>query len=563
MQGGVYLSHVPETVQDYHVKNSFLLNESDVGRPFIKAMRRVFRKEPYDDNDANSFEFKNYVHPLSPDFDIQLWPKDGIKEIIPDVTILLPKRGEFIKIESLYGKTILVGQITPSGIYVGHNPVYIDYFPPNILTPSLASLCASILAQEIIRLTNCLREIFVLDQSIEAVCHLKSEIIRQFRNQPEAPIPIEARLKLGGELIKLKLIRFDDDNPDEAVFSLVFPSQTLLTRLITDSIEFIEEPLRKKAGIKEEFFFSFLEGEKLENAQILIDKKRNLPTFIDKLNALILGVGGIGTWLSALLAISPVKNLLLTLIDYDHQVEEHNLNRQVLYSISDLGKPKVKAAYDALLRINRNLNIHIYELELDQILLKYLNENATEDYKEIEQNEKQLYGEKMLEILDKKYSMLAGDFQKADLIFSCPDNMFTRLILNAASWLERKIFINAGIKDGLIGQVDFIDTTSDDECLVQRFGLQQMLNKERQQCGGSVPIPSIVTSNSFVASVQAIFGLIAAINERPKSNFISYDGRRRIFLAVKRITRKDETNIKDVSKILLEELDVQSPKRLD
>lgn len=562
IQGGVYLSHIPETVQEYHVKNCFLLKKTDIGRPFVKALRRIFRKEPYDNLDADSIEFKNCIHPIAPDFDIQLWPDDGIKQIIPDITIYLPRSEQIEELDYTQGKVILVGLTTPSGIYIGHKPISINRFYPNILTPSLASLAGSILAQEVIRLTNCLREIFVLDQSIEIVCHLKSEIIRQFRQQPDAPIPIEARFKLGGEQIKLKLVRFDDQNFDEAIFSLVIPSQTLLTRLITDSIEFIEEPLRKRSGLREEFFYSFLEAEKLDanRGKIIINKDINLPRYLDSLNVLILGIGGIGTWLSALLAISPISRLQMTLIDYDHQVEEHNLNRQVLYSISDLGKSKVKAAYDALLRINNNLKINIYELELDQILLKYLNENAIEDYR-AEEELKLLIQENNLDEIDLKNAMLAGDFQKADLIFSCPDNMFTRLILNAASWLERKILINAGIRDGFVGQVDFINTASDDECLVQRFGLNTMLDKERQQCGGSIPIPSIVTSNSFVASIQAILGLIAAMKIKPKANLINYDGRSRHFLAVERKRREGELGIKDVCLTLLQEVDVQNPKR--
>lgn len=54
-----------------------------------------------------------------------------------------------------------------------------------------------------------------------------------------------------------------------------------------------------------------------------------------------LGVGGLGSIVSLNLCRLGVKHLVL--IDYD-QVEAHNLNRQLLFTKSDIGTPKVEAA---------------------------------------------------------------------------------------------------------------------------------------------------------------------------------------------------------------------------
>lgn len=76
---------------------------------------------------------------------------------------------------------------------------------------------------------------------------------------------------------------------------------------------------------------------------------------------LILGAGGIGGAVALQLLMSGVKQL--TLVDFD-KVEDSNLNRQVLYSESDIGKPKVEAARDRLLQIDSSGRIEAINLEL-------------------------------------------------------------------------------------------------------------------------------------------------------------------------------------------------------
>jgi bacteriocin biosynthesis cyclodehydratase domain-containing protein len=66
-------------------------------------------------------------------------------------------------------------------------------------------------------------------------------------------------------------------------------------------------------------------------------------------HVVVLGVGGLGTWSALSLACCGVGRL--TLVDGD-TVELSNLNRQVLYSEDDIGRPKAAVAAAAIERFN-------------------------------------------------------------------------------------------------------------------------------------------------------------------------------------------------------------------
>ena len=59
---------------------------------------------------------------------------------------------------------------------------------------------------------------------------------------------------------------------------------------------------------------------------------------MSKQSVLILGVGGLGSAVAVNLLRLGIGKLFL--VDYDI-VDVHNLNRQLLYSHADVGKPKV------------------------------------------------------------------------------------------------------------------------------------------------------------------------------------------------------------------------------
>ncbi|MBX9786964.1 MAG: ThiF family adenylyltransferase [Alphaproteobacteria bacterium] len=90
----------------------------------------------------------------------------------------------------------------------------------------------------------------------------------------------------------------------------------------------------------------------MKSLSSLNEKKEKL----EKQHVLIFGAGGWGTWVSLNLALCGFGEI--TLVDGDN-VELSNLNRQVLYTHENLGMPKVKAAEEALKKINPNIKVNI------------------------------------------------------------------------------------------------------------------------------------------------------------------------------------------------------------
>lgn len=75
---------------------------------------------------------------------------------------------------------------------------------------------------------------------------------------------------------------------------------------------------------------------------------------LQKVNVLIIGVGGVGGYALEALIRSGITNI--TIIDGD-KIEESNLNRQIISSTSNIGEPKVEIAKKRSLEINPNINI--------------------------------------------------------------------------------------------------------------------------------------------------------------------------------------------------------------
>ncbi len=120
---------------------------------------------------------------------------------------------------------------------------------------------------------------------------------------------------------------------------------------------------------------------------------------------LIIGLGGLGCPLLTYLAASGVGNI--GIVDHD-KVEITNLNRQTLFSESDLGKYKVLQAKKKILQINKLVKIKTYR---EKVNLKNIN------------------------------SIL----RKFHIICDGTDNFETRYIINDYCKKNKKILISAAI----------------------------------------------------------------------------------------------------------------------
>ena len=81
-------------------------------------------------------------------------------------------------------------------------------------------------------------------------------------------------------------------------------------------------------------------------------------------SALIVGVGGLGSWVAELLARSGVGRLVIA---DDDKVDLTNIHRQGLYDQTDAaeGKPKVLAAAGRLAKINSTVIVETHQLRVD------------------------------------------------------------------------------------------------------------------------------------------------------------------------------------------------------
>lgn len=76
----------------------------------------------------------------------------------------------------------------------------------------------------------------------------------------------------------------------------------------------------------------------------------------------VLGVGGLGSWCALSLACHGIGEMVL--VDFDH-IELSNLNRQVLYTVADVGRPKARVAADRLTDFDPAMRIEVREERLD------------------------------------------------------------------------------------------------------------------------------------------------------------------------------------------------------
>ena len=149
---------------------------------------------------------------------------------------------------------------------------------------------------------------------------------------------------------------------------------------------------------------------------------------ISKGKVLIIGIGGLGCPLITYLASSGVNNI--GIVDHD-KVELSNLNRQILFSNSDLGKFKVTQARSKIKKINKKIKIKTFKVKISS---------------------------KNIKSIIKKY----------DIICDGTDNFKARYLINDYCKQNKKILISAAISkfDGHVFKFDFKKKTPCYRCFM-------------------------------------------------------------------------------------------------
>jgi adenylyltransferase/sulfurtransferase len=122
-------------------------------------------------------------------------------------------------------------------------------------------------------------------------------------------------------------------------------------------------------------------------------------------SVLVIGSGGLGSPLLLYLAAAGVGRI--GLVDFD-RVDDSNLQRQVLFGVADVGRPKVEAAAERLRALNPHITVEVHDTLLTSA-------NARE--------------------------LIAG----YDLVADGTDNFATRYLVNDAAVLEGKPNVYASI----------------------------------------------------------------------------------------------------------------------
>ena len=142
---------------------------------------------------------------------------------------------------------------------------------------------------------------------------------------------------------------------------------------------------------------------------------------LKKASVLIIGIGGLGSSVIQYLNAAGVGKI--GIVDYD-KVELSNLNRQLIYKDSDIGKSKVDVAKNYISELNSSTKIEIFEMRIDE----------------------------------KNLSNIIGDY---DILADCTDNLETRLSINDVCTKFKKKSVVSAV-GGFFGQIASFDSKDDD-----------------------------------------------------------------------------------------------------
>ena len=192
---------------------------------------------------------------------------------------------------------------------------------------------------------------------------------------------------------------------------------------------------------------------------------------IKSAKVLIIGIGGLGCPLLTYLASSGVCNI--GIVDYD-KIELSNLNRQILFNTSDVGKFKVNQAKSKINKIYKKIKIKTFRIKIS---------------------------EKNIDSIIKKF----------DIICDGTDNFNTRYLINDYCRKNKKILITAAISrfDGHLFKYNF---KKKGPCLRCFMPEQPLENNNCETEGIFAPVAGIIGTLQANEVLKTVLGLKDDLN---------------------------------------------------
>lgn len=182
---------------------------------------------------------------------------------------------------------------------------------------------------------------------------------------------------------------------------------------------------------------------------------------------LIIGAGGLGSPVAMYLASSGVGHMVIA--DFDH-VEISNLQRQIMHTDDDLGRPKVESAKDTLTRMNPNLQVTIFN--------------------------KALEGDE-----------LAEQVRLADVVIDTCDNFTTRFAVNRACVAARTPLVSGSVIR-MEGQITVFRPDRDDApCYHCLYKEGEELGETCTQNGVLAPVVGIIGCMQATEAIKVLIGM--------------------------------------------------------
>ena len=531
-QGGIYFPPDARVTED-DVFGQILFEDEDIGKPLAEvAQERLEEKF-------------SLIVPCSQDVDI-----DNIE--FDTLIAIVSKDGEMPPMP-YFGFPIIV-QLSKTAVYIGFKPAIVKSYDYNILTPSLACIGAAMACQEMLRRDNLIRPSKISDTWIELVYHIEQRGIwkrilsikekhRILDNRKlKTYLPYKVKLLIGAELINditfEPYYKYTDRgakvvSEDDVLIRVKLP-KGLFSRVIDDSFELIEPFPPGLTKPIDGAFFSPIPDTRIEDVEIELKNKRQkikkiidadieIPTKLFSKNIVLFGAGGLGSWVAGILARSGLEGCRISIVDRDEQVEEHNLNRQLLYNRSNIGSPKAKAAESRLKELLTDVNEvagyherfesfyveQAMSLSKESIVKNELFESEDSDMDEMEalkkaeETQKEFYKEikempginpYLFDLLDEEEEAMVKDFVDADVVVTTFDNLRVRWLANVMAKKLNKLMINGGCQE-FIANVDLFYPSG--ECFVCRYGTEVIYDMEVVSCTERSPVLSIVTTTAL------------------------------------------------------------------